>query len=108
MGFWVQALPLPERSRTELRCKTACKPDRCWVDLAWRVGSEVVERDQLCMGGTELYISAGCCRISSPFQHMKTACAFCLRGISLQKQLVAPQCLEADRNCAALREIIKA
>lgn len=40
-----------EPSGAELKCK----PDRCWVDLDWRVGSEVMEMDQLCMGGRELY-----------------------------------------------------
>lgn len=55
MGFWVNALPLPELSGAELRCRTTCKPDWCWLDLDWRVGSEVMEMDHPCMEGAELY-----------------------------------------------------
>lgn len=99
--------PMPEPPGAELRCRTACQPDQCWVDLGWRVDWEVVEMDQLCMGGADLDIGAGGCRILSPLQHMKTACAFCVQGITLQRQLVASWCPEAERNHAALRETIK-
>lgn len=102
IGLWVLALPLSEPSTTQLgSTSSGCTS----AGLTW---TQVVEMDhQVCTDehhGTISIISATVNdRISFHFQRT----SFCIQGITLQKQMVVPQCLEAEGNCATLGKIIK-
>lgn len=65
-------------------------------------------RDGLVVHGRIWVMSVPGAAEYSPVSAHETACAVCVRGITLQKQLIAPWFLEAERNSAALKEIIKA
>lgn len=75
----------------------------CWVNLDTDGGDEPSGVHWWNHGTVSIIAATVNSRISFHFQRT----SFCIQGIMLQKQMVVPQCLGAEGNCATLGKIIK-